>query len=81
MVKRLGSAILSKKCHQLHISHNHTGSVYIMNTKDGNYVIEKIDSEKDLGMLFDSKLTFRDHIISKINIANRNPQDLHVHGY
>ena len=43
-----------------------------MNTKDGTHVIEKVDSEKDLGVLFDSELTFRDHITSKINIANRN---------
>lgn len=43
-----------------------------MRTNDGDHQIEKVDSEKDLGVLFDSKLSFRDHISSKVNIANRN---------
>ena len=34
--------------------------------------LEKVDSEKDLGVIIDQNLTFRDHINSKVNIANRN---------
>lgn len=43
-----------------------------MRTNEGDHQIEKVDSEKDLGVLFDSKLSFRDHISLKVNIANRN---------
>ena len=34
--------------------------------------IEKVESEKDLGVIIDNKLTFTMHINSKIKIANRN---------
>ena len=34
--------------------------------------IEKLESEKDLGVIIDNKLTFTKHINSKIKIANRN---------
>ena len=34
--------------------------------------LEKVDGEKDLGIIIDKNLTFRDHINSKVNIVNRN---------
>ena len=34
--------------------------------------LEKVKNEKDLGIIIDQNLTFRDHINSKVNIANRN---------
>ena len=43
-----------------------------MQTHDGTHPIEKVANEQDLGVIIDSKLTFRDHIISKVNLANRN---------
>ena len=43
-----------------------------MQTHDGTQAIEKVANEKDLGVIIDSKLTFRDHITSKVNLANRN---------
>ena len=43
-----------------------------MQTIDGTHAIEKVANEKDLGVIIDSKLTFRDHITSKVNLANRN---------
>ena len=44
-----------------------------MQTHDGTHAIEKVANEKDLGVIkIDSKLTFRDHITSKVNLANRN---------
>ena len=61
-----------KKCHQLHVGHNETGYTYTMQTHYGTHPIEKVANEKDLGVIIDSKLTFRDHITSKINLANRN---------
>ena len=34
--------------------------------------LEKVKKEKDLVVIIDQNLTFRDHINSKVNIANRN---------
>ena len=40
---------------------------------DGQQVeLEIVNHEKDLGVIIDQILTFREHITSKINIANRN---------
>ena len=43
-----------------------------MQTESGPQAIEKVANEKDLGVIIDSKLTFRDHISAKVNLANRN---------
>ena len=34
--------------------------------------LEKMKNEKDLGVIIDQNLTFRDHMNSKVNTANRN---------
>ena len=34
--------------------------------------IKRVEHEKDLGIIVDNKLNFREHITSKVNIANRN---------
>ena len=34
--------------------------------------LEKVKNEKDLGVIIDQNLTFREHITSKVNIANLN---------
>ena len=40
---------------------------------DGQQVeLEKVNNEKDLGVIIDQILSFREHITSKINKANRN---------
>ena len=43
-----------------------------MQTETGEIKVEKVQSEKDLGVIFDQKLKFTEHIISKGNKANRN---------
>ena len=35
-------------------------------------MIEQVKSERDLGVIVDSKLKFREHINNKVNLANRN---------
>ena len=42
--------------------------------QDGNdtFELETVKSEKDLGVTIDCNLSFRDHINSKVNLANRN---------
>ena len=60
------------KCHHLHIGKHDRGIKYTMASNNQEIELEKVDSEKDLGVIIDQKLTFRDHINSKLNIANRN---------
>ena len=43
-----------------------------METKDDTSAREKVANEKDLGVIIDIKLSFGDHIASKIKLANRN---------
>ena len=44
-----------------------------MTDKDSNPIkINYTESEKHLGVLIDKNLNFRQHILSKINIADRN---------
>lgn len=61
-----------EKCHHLHIGKRNTVSTYTMNGDSGPVNIEKVNQEKDLGVIVDKNLKFRDHIMSKVNIANRN---------
>jgi len=42
---------------------------YRVNIKDSIHTIQKVDCIKDLGILIDSQLTFKDHIQDKINKA------------
>ena len=61
------------KCHHLHIGKHHDrGIKYTMSSNNQEIELEKVDSEKDLGIIIDKNLTFRNHINSKVNIANRN---------
>ena len=36
------------------------------------FQFESCNKEKDLGVIVDSKLNFRDHINTKVNLANQN---------
>ena len=42
---------------------------YCIINKDSRHIIQKVDSIKDLGILFDTRLNFKDHIQEKINKA------------
>jgi len=42
---------------------------YRVNIKESIHTIQKVDCIKDLGILIDSQLTFKDHIQDKINKA------------
>ena len=60
------------KCKTMHLG-TKTASEYFM--KDNNKIMHKIqqvNQEKDLGVIFDKKLKFEEHIKHKVNIANRN---------
>ena len=60
------------KCHHLHIGKKFTETTYTMESDGQQVELEKVKNEKDLGVIIDQNLTFRDHITSKVNKANRN---------
>ena len=60
------------KCHHLHIGKKFSETTYTMESDGQQVELEKVKNEKDLGVIINQNLTFRDHITSKVNIANRN---------
>ena len=60
------------KCHHLHIGNLETDFKYEMTTNEGKIANEQVISERDLGVIVDSKLKFREYINNKVNLANRN---------
>ena len=60
------------KCHHMHIGKHNTGTKYTMQDGNDTFELETVKSEKDLGVTIDCNLSFRDHINSKVNLANRN---------
>ena len=60
------------QCLHLHIGKHDNDLTYTIVNQDKKCIIAKVDSEKDLGVIIDKNLNFREHITSKINIANRN---------
>ena len=82
----------SRQCHPwctrpaaLHIGNNMEDTVYTMETTNGRVPIQKVQKEKDLGVTFDSKLNFTEHISSKVKEANQIVgapyiQNIHIYG-
>ena len=62
----------NKKCHHVHIGENSDISNYEMGSGENKTQIERVKLEKDLGVIIDEKLNFREHITQKVNKANRN---------
>ena len=50
---------------------NYQNTEYTMETVNGSVKIAKVDSEKDLGVIFDSNTKFGVHINSKVTKANQ----------
>ena len=61
-----------KKCKHLHVGNHDLNIEYTMQTETGEIKVKKVQSEKDLGVIFDQKLKFTEYINSKVNKANRN---------
>ena len=61
-----------KKCKHLHIGSRQDSATYTMNSGQGVIEIEKVTSEKDLGVIVDQALNFSEHISTKVCKANRN---------
>ena len=60
------------KCHHMHIGKHNTGTKYPMQDGNDTFELETVKTEKHLGVPIDCNLSFRDHINSKVNLANRN---------
>ena len=58
-----------KKCKHLQIGSHDINFEHTMQTNNGEIKVQKVTSEKDLGVTFDPNLKFTDHINNK---ANRN---------
>ena len=43
-----------------------------MSLAKNQIILEQVTSEKDLGVIFDEKLLFREHTAKKVALANRN---------
>ena len=61
-----------QKCKHLHIGNHDINFEYTMQTNSREMKVQKVKTEKDLGVTFDHNLKFTDHINNKVNKANRN---------
>lgn len=61
-----------KKCKHLRIGKKQQAEAYTMSSGQEQITIKQVECEKDLGVIFDEKLIFREHISKKASIANRN---------
>ena len=59
------------KCHVLHIGYNNPRYKYILKSGEDESVLNICSEEKDLGVIFDGKLSFDAHIQNYISKANR----------
>jgi hypothetical protein len=60
------------KCKTMTIGHYEQEHQYYMTLPDGSHLnLQNVSSEKDLGVIFDNKLNFREEIASRVTKANR----------
>ena len=62
----------AKKCKHMRHGKNLPNQPYTMKSGQERIQIEQVKVETDLGVIFDEKLLFREHISKKSAIANRN---------
>ena len=62
----------TSKCKVMHPGHNKTRSSYQMKDNEGIYqTLQESDVEKDLGLHFDNRLSFHEHVNQAVSKANR----------
>ena len=65
-------SIVSIDMHHMQIGYHNIPTKYTMQDENETVELDTVKSEKDLGVTIDSSLSFREHINSKVNLANRN---------
>ena len=65
----------TKKCKHLHIGPSNPRD-YFMPSDLGAVPIKKVEEEKDLGVIIDRKLNFRQHIAKKVSIAQKSGNNI-----
>ena len=68
-VRRGFSRFTEIKCKVLHVGDGQPND-YVLRNENTSHVLDQVKSEKDIGVLFYSKLEFYIHITEKINKAN-----------
>ena len=67
-----GMQLNIKKCKALHYGKGNLNVPYLVSDKSGNvYPIEKVDFEKDLGVIFETNLKWTEQTAVSVNKANR----------
>ena len=61
----------AKKCKSLHIGKHNPRYQYYMYESGVQIPVEQVESEKDLGVTFESTLRFDNHILNCVNKDNR----------
>ena len=56
----------NKKCHHMHVGENNAVSTYSMRSRENRTEIQKVKAEKNLGVIIDDKLKFREHISQRV---------------
>ena len=59
------------KCKHLYIGGGENNLYYIMTPNTEEVPTKKVSSEKDLGVVIDNKILFREHISGKVKTANK----------
>ena len=57
----------NEKCHHIHIGKNSDMSNYEMGSGENKTQIERVKSEKDLGVIVEEKLNFQENVTEKVN--------------
>ena len=63
----MGNDLSLQKCKHMHIGSHDINFEYTIQTNNGTVIVEKVTTEKDLGVIFDQKLKFTDYINAKVN--------------
>ena len=63
------------KCKHMHMGREENNTSYVMTPNNEEIPIKKVSSEKDLGVVIDNKLLFREHISGRPDFPY-----LHLHG-
>lgn len=61
----------TQKCKHLHLGKDENIATYMMHPENNELAIQKVTSEKDLGVIVDNKLLFREHMSTKVATANK----------